>query len=304
MARILRSSGKDPRSRLGFSITEPVIWLLAFLKKFVGSICSRVTTRSKYAFSSKTPMPEEVYHVTVMPCYDKKLEAAREDFVFQVEHLDETQKNTVLETTEVDSVLTSGEVLELIQSTSIDFGALEESAPDKLLTNVDEEGNLFGVSGSSGGYADTIFRHTAKVLYGREIKGPLEFKTKRNTDFREVSLEELKRSGRAKPTGSQEHRRRAILDQHLVLPFQKRRVRHDDPISKSRARQEKLTNKTRTLNIIKHFTDPIQLHQHLLNITALLQLQFDLTEPQQISFVASELVGVQGPLEKTPRAYL
>ncbi|KAK2978517.1 hypothetical protein RJ640_010163, partial [Escallonia rubra] len=133
--------------------------------------------------------PEEVYHVTVMPCYDKKLEAAREDFVFQVELLDETQKNTVLETTEVDSVLTSGEVLELIQSKSIDFGALEESAPDKLLTNVDEEGNLFGVYGSSGGYAETIFRHAAKVLYGREIKGPLEFKTIRNTDFREVSLE-------------------------------------------------------------------------------------------------------------------
>ncbi|KAK3024798.1 hypothetical protein RJ639_044108 [Escallonia herrerae] len=184
-------------SRLGFSITEPVIWLLALLDqsaqesrqdqnmlshpKLLCTLCALLTLRRA--------RPEEVYHVTVMPCYDKKLEAAREDFVFQVEHLDETQKNTVLETTEVDSVLTSGEVLELIQSTSIDFGALEESAPDKLLTNVDEEGNLFGVSGSSGGYADTIFRHTAKVLYGREIKGPLEFKTKRNTDFREVSLE-------------------------------------------------------------------------------------------------------------------
>lgn len=24
--------------------------------------------------------PEQVYHVTVMPCYDKKLEASREDF--------------------------------------------------------------------------------------------------------------------------------------------------------------------------------------------------------------------------------
>lgn len=25
-------------------------------------------------------LPEQVYHVTVMPCYDKKLEASREDF--------------------------------------------------------------------------------------------------------------------------------------------------------------------------------------------------------------------------------
>jgi iron only hydrogenase large subunit-like protein len=44
-----------------------------------------------------------------MPCYDKKLEAAREDFVLQVESQND------LTITEVDSVLTTGEVLELIQ---------------------------------------------------------------------------------------------------------------------------------------------------------------------------------------------
>lgn len=58
--------------------------------------------------------PEEVYHVSVMPCYDKKLEAARDDFVFQVE----SQEPTDLKITEVDSVLTSGEVLDLIQVSS------------------------------------------------------------------------------------------------------------------------------------------------------------------------------------------
>jgi iron only hydrogenase large subunit-like protein len=41
-----------------------------------------------------------------MPCYDKKLEAVRDDFVFSVEDK---------EITEVDSVLTTGEVLDLIQ---------------------------------------------------------------------------------------------------------------------------------------------------------------------------------------------
>lgn len=39
--------------------------------------------------------------MTVMPCYDKKLEAVRDDFNYPV--------------TEVDSVLTTGEVLDLIQ---------------------------------------------------------------------------------------------------------------------------------------------------------------------------------------------
>lgn len=51
--------------------------------------------------------------MTVMPCYDKKLEAARGDFVFEVEQED-ANKNS-LRITEVDSVLTTGEVLDLIK---------------------------------------------------------------------------------------------------------------------------------------------------------------------------------------------
>lgn len=41
--------------------------------------------------------------MTVMPCYDKKLEAARDDFVFDDD------------LTEVDSVLTTGEILDLLK---------------------------------------------------------------------------------------------------------------------------------------------------------------------------------------------
>ena len=59
--------------------------------------------------------PDEIYHVTVMPCYDKKLEASRDDFVFQDESQIKSNENEALIITEVDSVLTSGEVLELMQ---------------------------------------------------------------------------------------------------------------------------------------------------------------------------------------------
>ena len=59
--------------------------------------------------------PDELYHVTVMPCYDKKLEAARDDFVFELEHPTENDMHVDPRVAEVDSVLTSGEVLELIQ---------------------------------------------------------------------------------------------------------------------------------------------------------------------------------------------
>lgn len=43
--------------------------------------------------------PHQIYHVTVMPCFDKKLEASRSDFY-----------NDVYKTRDVDCVITSGEV--------------------------------------------------------------------------------------------------------------------------------------------------------------------------------------------------
>ncbi|XP_039016340.1 protein NAR1-like isoform X2 [Hibiscus syriacus] len=133
--------------------------------------------------------PEEIYHVTMMPCYDKKLEASRDDFVFQVESNDGSPTDEGVCIPEVDSVLTSGEVLDLIQLKEVDFNALEGSPLDRPLTNLDEQEHLYGVSGSSGGYAETVFRYTAKVLFGREINGPLDFRIIRNSDFRELSLE-------------------------------------------------------------------------------------------------------------------
>ncbi|KAJ6912331.1 protein NAR1-like [Populus alba x Populus x berolinensis] len=131
--------------------------------------------------------PDEVYHVTVMPCYDKKLEAARGDFVFEVEQED-ANKNS-LRITEVDSVLTTGEVLDLIKLKAVDIETLDGSPLDKMLTNVSEEGYLYGVPGSSGGYAETVLRYAARMVFGREIEGPLAFRSLRNKDFCEVTLE-------------------------------------------------------------------------------------------------------------------
>ncbi|XP_009394717.2 protein NAR1 isoform X1 [Musa acuminata AAA Group] len=133
--------------------------------------------------------PDNVYHVTVMPCYDKKLEAARDEFSFSVDEGENGHANSVMKIPEVDSVLTSGEVLDLIQSKSVDFEALKEAPLDSMLTNVDDGGHLYGVSGGSGGFTETVFRHAAKKLFGVEIQGPLEFRNIRNSDFREVALE-------------------------------------------------------------------------------------------------------------------
>ncbi|XP_057416884.1 protein NAR1 [Lotus japonicus] len=142
-----------------------------------------------YACKDMGLRPEEVYHVTVMPCYDKKLEASRDDFVFQLESHDEGHEGEINMISEVDSVLTTGEILELIQSKEVDFISLEEPPLDKLITNINEEGHLYGVHGSSGGYAETIFRYAAKTLFGKQIDEPLNFRNIRNSDFQEVTLE-------------------------------------------------------------------------------------------------------------------
>ncbi|XP_078440472.1 ferredoxin hydrogenase [Wolffia australiana] len=128
--------------------------------------------------------PENIYHVTVMPCYDKKLEAARQEFIFSVD-----REGVESRIAEVDSVLTTREILDLIQSRAVDFKSLPEASLDRLLTNVDNEGCLFGVSGGSGGYAETVFVHAAKELFGKEISSPVDFRVLRNADFQEAVLE-------------------------------------------------------------------------------------------------------------------
>eukprot|EP00850_Spirogloea_muscicola_P012867 SM000085S23217 [mRNA] locus=s85:102393:106718:- [translate_table: standard] len=166
--------------------------------------------------------PEQVYHVTVMPCYDKKLEASRDDFVFAVDHASGNCSET-------DCVLTSGKMLELLESFHTSRPHQFKVASNKQsadvaeagcgfqaaggvttgqiarrptltnvaldvgitvrVTNVDEDGHLYGAQGGSGGYAESIFRYAAKVLFGRRVAEPVEFRTIRNVDFKEVSLE-------------------------------------------------------------------------------------------------------------------
>lgn len=52
--------------------------------------------------------PEKVYHMLVAPCFDKKLEAVREEFY-----------NSLLETRDVDCVLTSGSVASVFNAAAL-----------------------------------------------------------------------------------------------------------------------------------------------------------------------------------------
>lgn len=123
--------------------------------------------------------PEQIYHVTIMPCFDKKLEASRDDFY-----------SDVYKTHDVDCVLSSLEILDILKDKNIDFMQLEESPIDTLFTNIEGE-TLFGAKGGSGGYLEYIFRYAAKVLYNVDVKeiNYTAVGRRANNDFKEVQLE-------------------------------------------------------------------------------------------------------------------
>ncbi|OAX42262.1 iron hydrogenase [Rhizopogon vinicolor AM-OR11-026] len=65
--------------------------------------------------------PDQIYHVSVMPCYDKKLEASRQDFY-----------NDIYSTRDVDCVITTGELELIMREKGWDLSkpVENESTPD------------------------------------------------------------------------------------------------------------------------------------------------------------------------------
>lgn len=149
----------------------------------------------------------DVYHVSVQPCYDKKLEAARPGFDMggEVREVD-----TVLTTTEVVDLLkgaAGGVVHEAPQGataeeafaatpavamgntvlTDLCLGDISIGRPEPLISPVRE-------NGGSGGFLEYVFREAAAELFPEASSPsaglPLEFKSKQNQDMREVVLED------------------------------------------------------------------------------------------------------------------
>ncbi|KAI8371716.1 iron hydrogenase, partial [Radiomyces spectabilis] len=137
-------------------------------------------------------LPNQIYHVSIMPCFDKKLEASRPDF-----HLE--QYNT----REVDCVLTTGEVDAMIQEQNVDFRSLPEASVDDMFNKVmaDPATQLetaYGMPGSSsGGALEYILGRAASELFGIHdvpadpsvSPGRIIVKTGKNADVREYMLQ-------------------------------------------------------------------------------------------------------------------
>ncbi|XP_067621138.1 probable cytosolic Fe-S cluster assembly factor GI11683 [Eurosta solidaginis] len=135
----------------------------------------------KQGLAHKLCIPSErIYHVTIMPCYDKKLEASREDFY-----------NEANNSRDVDCVITA---IEIEQMLTIDDKTLHSFTPCDIdwpwsIRSGPPEASVWAHEFStSGGYADHLFKYAAKELFGEDV-GELNYKSLRNPDFREISLE-------------------------------------------------------------------------------------------------------------------
>ncbi|KAF9012328.1 iron hydrogenase [Cyathus striatus] len=121
--------------------------------------------------------PGQIYHVSVMPCYDKKLEASRQDFY-----------NEMYSTRDVDCVVSTGELELMMKEKGWD---LSIPAPNELDSAFILESGLPELlqhaGSSSGSYLHSIIEH-----YQQTSSTPLSLTVKamRNADHEEYVLKE------------------------------------------------------------------------------------------------------------------
>ena len=86
---------------------------------------------------------KKLYHIAIMPCTAKKMEAARPEFIHDGRP-------------DVDLVLTTHEVIDMMQETGIQLGELELESPDLPFGLGSGAAVIYG---TSGGVAEAVVRH-------------------------------------------------------------------------------------------------------------------------------------------------
>ncbi|KAJ7170540.1 iron hydrogenase [Mycena crocata] len=130
-------------------------------------------------------LPHEIYHVSVMPCYDKKLEASRSDFY-----------NSVYSTRDVDCVITTGELELILNEKGWDLSSPVPGELDDLpLPDWSEKPTAISASilpelvthlgTSSGSYLHSIISHITATSMTPLL---LSVKVIRNSDYEEYVL--------------------------------------------------------------------------------------------------------------------
>lgn len=118
--------------------------------------------------------PDKIYHVTVMPCYDKKLEASRQDFY-----------NDIYSTRDVDCVLTTGELETMMGERNWDLSipVRAETERDSDLDMSTEIPDLIVHPGTSSG----SYLHSLLSIYSTPTT-ELSTRALRSVDYEEFTL--------------------------------------------------------------------------------------------------------------------
>ncbi|WBW73136.1 CIA machinery iron hydrogenase Nar1 [Schizosaccharomyces osmophilus] len=124
---------------------------------------------------------EQVWHLSLMPCFDKKLEASREEF----------SEDGIRD---VDAVLTPKEIVEMFKHFNLDpRSIIQNRIPYKIsdktlpawyprLTYVEQMGS------SSGGYMSYVMSYAAEMLFGIHDANAFVTKVNQNGDLTEYML--------------------------------------------------------------------------------------------------------------------
>ncbi|XP_069840171.1 cytosolic iron-sulfur assembly component 3 [Dendropsophus ebraccatus] len=153
------------------SFIIPYISVIKSPQQVMGSLVKNYFTKEKNL------KPNQIYHVTVMPCYDKKLEASRPDFF-----------NQEYETRDVDCVITTGEVVRMLEQEGMSLPDVNPCPLDTQFSSAVDNEPLGHEGGGSGGYLEHIFRYAAQELFGLHVD-EIKYKPLKNKDFQEVTLE-------------------------------------------------------------------------------------------------------------------
>jgi len=148
--------------------------------------------------------PSRIYHVSVMPCFDKKLEASRAELMDTFWQPTSSSKPTTSTTTAIrdtDTVITARELLMLAASRNVSLPSLPQTPyhpptfPDAILSSFLFPTHASSTStstsqstdaGPSGGYAYTILHHLQHS--GRYPNSQITLTRGRNIDVVEYSL--------------------------------------------------------------------------------------------------------------------
>ncbi|XP_059477314.1 cytosolic iron-sulfur assembly component 3 [Neocloeon triangulifer] len=145
-------------------------WLLPYL--------STVKSPQQLAGALLKKTDKAMYHITLMSCYDRKLEASRPDFANE-------------EGKDVDCVLTAVELQQMFDNdnkTLLDFDP-EELDPIPYSSSYQIVDHLSTPKGSgSGGFTENVFIHASQRLFGVTPEN-LNYIPGRNPDLQELNLE-------------------------------------------------------------------------------------------------------------------